>query len=80
MNEVLLFATVLAPIVVGLVEVAKRTFKLGTQYAPITALLLGIIAGGLADVFTDLGLAERLWAGALSGLASMGLFDLYKKF
>ena len=79
MSETLLFATLLSPVVVGLVEVAKQTFKLGTQYAPITALALGVLVGIAASPFTEMDLLLRAWAGGLAGLASMGLFDLYKK-
>lgn len=79
MTETLLFATILSPVVVGLVEVAKQTFKLGTQYAPITALTLGILVGIAAVPFTEMDWLLRAWAGGLAGLAAMGLFDLYKK-
>jgi len=79
MTETLLFATLLSPVVVGLVEVAKQTFKLGTQYAPITALGLGVLVGIAASPFTEMDLLLRAWAGGLAGLAAMGLFDLYKK-
>lgn len=79
MNEVLAFATVILPVVVALVEVVKRGLGLDTRYAPVVALILGVGIGALAYPFTDFGLAERLWAGALSGLGAMGLFDLGKK-
>lgn len=80
MNEVLAFASVILPVVVALVEVVKRGLHLDTRYAPIVALILGAVIGALAYPFTEFGLAERLWAGALAGLGAMGLFDLGKKF
>ncbi|MCL4463903.1 MAG: holin [Firmicutes bacterium] len=79
MNEVLLFASVMVPIVSALVEVAKRSLSLDTRYAPLLSLVLGVAIGALAYPFTDFGLVERLWAGALAGLGAMGLFDLGKK-
>ena len=78
MNEVLAFATVILPVVVALVEVIKRGLHLDTRYAPMVALLMGAVIGALAYPFTDFGLVERLWAGALAGLGAMGLFDLRK--
>jgi hypothetical protein len=79
MNEVLIFASVMVPIVSALVEVAKRALSLDTRYAPLLSLVLGVAIGALAYPFTDFGLVERLWAGALAGLGAMGLFDLGKK-
>lgn len=79
MNEVLAFATVILPIVTAVVEAVKRGLHLDTRYAPLLSIILGIAIGVLAYPFTDFGLAERLWAGALAGLGAMGLFDLGQK-
>ncbi len=79
MNEVLAFATVILPIVTAVVEAVKRGLHLDTRYAPLLSIILGIAIGVLAYPFTDFGLVERLWAGALAGLGAMGLFDLGQK-
>lgn len=79
MNEVLAFATVLMPFVVALVELIKKVTLLETRYAPVVALLTGVVVGIAAYPFTEYVLVERAWAGALAGLGGMGLFDLGKK-
>lgn len=79
MNEVLAFATIILPIVTAVVEAVKRGLHLDTRYAPLLSIILGIAIGVLAYPFTDFGLVERLWAGALAGLGAMGLFDLGQK-
>jgi hypothetical protein len=78
MNEILAFATLITPIITGIVEAVKRGLQLDVKYAPILAIALGAAIGVLAFPFTDIGAAERLWAGILGGLGSMGLYDLGK--
>lgn len=56
MNEVLILATVVAPITL--------------------ALVLGLLIGFASTPFTNLDIVYRLWAGGLSGLATVGLFEL----
>ena len=65
MEEVLLFATVLLPIVTALVELIKK--------------VVGLIIGAVATPFTDFDIVLRLWAGGLAGLAGTGLFELVAK-
>lgn len=79
MQEVLAFATVIAPIILALVELAKRTVTFPKNYVPIIALILGLLVGFAAQPFTDLDLVLRLWAGGLAGLSSTGLFELFNK-
>jgi uncharacterized membrane protein len=74
-----MFATVILPIVTAVVEAVKRGLHLNTRYAPLLSIVLGVVIGALAYPFTDFGLVERLWAGALAGLGAMGLFDLGQK-
>lgn len=75
MEELLVYVSVLAPIVFGLVEVAKRTFALDDNLIPLLALVIGIVAGIAAAPFVDLDIYSRAWAGALSGLTAVGLFE-----
>jgi hypothetical protein len=78
MTEVLIFATVIAPIILGVVELIKRSASdsLNKNYIPLIAFAVGIFIGFAAQPFTDLDLALRLWAGALAGLSATGLFEL----
>lgn len=77
MTAVLLFATVLAPIILALVELIKRTVEgLPKKYIPLIAFAIGILVGFVAQPFTDLDLVLRLWSGGLAGLAATGLFEL----
>lgn len=79
MQEVLAFATVIAPIILALVELTKRTVTYPKNYVPIIALILGLFVGFAAQPFTDLDLVLRLWAGGLAGLSATGLFELFTK-
>lgn len=79
MTAVLLFATVLTPIILALVELVKKVPKIPVNLLPLIALLIGMIVGFVAYPFTDLQTDLRLWAGALSGLAATGLFELGTK-
>ncbi|MFD2046659.1 holin [Ornithinibacillus salinisoli] len=79
MDKVLMFATVLLPIITALVEVVKKTFALPKNIIPITSLVVGLGIGAVAYPFTDMDLVLRLWAGGLAGLAGTGLFELVKK-
>lgn len=78
MTTVLIFATVLVPIVLGLVELIKisSSESLNKNFIPLIAFAAGIFIGFAGQPFTDLDLVLRLWAGALAGLASTGLFEL----
>ena len=79
MEEMLAFATILTPVIVALVELVKKTVTLQKNYIPLVALVIGVFVGIVAYPFTDFGLTLRIWAGALSGLASTGLFESLKK-
>ncbi|WP_053219576.1 holin [Virgibacillus senegalensis] len=79
MENVLMFATVLFPIVSALVELVKKTFKLPKNIIPSISLLIGMIIGTIAYPFTEMDVILRLWAGGIAGLAGTGLFELVKK-
>ncbi len=76
MTNVLIFATVLAPIILAMVELIKRTANIPKNYIPLIAFAVGIFIGFAASPFTDLNLVLRLWAGGLAGLSATGLFEL----
>lgn len=79
MTNVMLLATILAPIIIGLVEVIKRMIEPPAKYVPVVALLVGLVVGFCSTPFTDLEASYRLWAGAFAGLSATGLFELVKK-
>ncbi|MGG1419012.1 holin [Bacillus subtilis] len=79
MQDVLIFATVLAPILTALVQLVKKTVKLPTNVVPALSFVIGIGLGAVAYPFTDLDLVLRLWAGGFAGLAATGLFELGAK-
>lgn len=78
MEQVLLFATILAPIVVALNELIKKTVKMPKNLIPWLGLVFSFLIGAAAYPFTDMDLVLRLWAGGLAGLSSIGLFELGK--
>jgi len=79
MTDVLLFSTILAPIILALIELIKRTVTIPNNFIPLIAFAVGIFIGFVAYPFTELPLDLRLWAGGLAGLASTGLFELGTK-
>lgn len=82
MNDLLLqvmaFASALSVIVVALLNWVKAVVTLPKNIIPIIGLIIGLVAGAAAYIFTDLDLAPRLWAGAFAGLSATGLFELVK--
>ncbi|QTD40660.1 holin [Sporosarcina sp. Te-1] len=76
MTEVLTFATVLMPIVLGIVQLAKNTVNIKNNMVSLVAFVLGLAVGAVAAPFTDLDPVLRLWAGGLAGLSATGLFEL----
>ena len=77
MDVAITFASILAPVVLALVQVVKASFPLPKNLVPLLGLILGIIVGGLAYPFTDLTVPIRLWSGAIAGLISVGLFETF---
>lgn len=79
MEDVLIFATILAPILTALVQLVKKTVKMPTNLVPAISFVIGIGLGAVAYPFTDLELVLRLWAGGFAGLAATGLFEIGAK-
>lgn len=76
MQEVMLFSTVIAPIILALVQLVKTTVDVPKNIVPLIAFGVGLLVGFASIPFTDLDLTMRLWAGGLAGLASTGMFEL----
>lgn len=79
MEQVLIFATVLLPIVTAVVELVKKTVNLPKNLIPMISLVVGLFIGAIAYPFTDFELILRLWAGGFAGLAGTGLFEIVNK-
>lgn len=70
-------ATVIAPVTGGLVQALKKGTHIKKRYLPLMAIIVGISLGATA-YFLNAEIGIRLWAGGVSGLASVGLFELGK--
>ncbi|MGE7607634.1 holin [Peribacillus frigoritolerans] len=79
MQQVLIFTTILAPIVAAVVQVVKQTVTLPNNVLPILSLVIGLAVGSVAFPFTEMDLVLRLWAGAFAGLGGTGLYELVAK-
>lgn len=79
MEQVLIFATLLLPIVTALVELVKKTCVLPVNIIPLISLIIGLVIGVAAYPFTDMEPVLRVWAGGFAGLAGTGLFELVFK-
>ncbi|CAH0185397.1 holin [Peribacillus simplex] len=79
MQQVLIFTTILAPIVAAMVQVVKQTVSLPNNVLPILSLVVGLGVGSVAFPFTDMDIVLRLWAGAFAGLGGTGLYELVAK-
>lgn len=78
MLDVLILSTILLPIIVAVVELAKKAVNIKKNYVPLIAVVLAVMIAAVAYPFTELNLVMRLWAGLLAGLASTGLFEITK--
>lgn len=74
----MILATILLPIIVAVVELAKKVVNIKKNYVPLIAVVLAVMIAAAAYPFTELNLVMRLWAGLLAGLASTGLFEITK--
>jgi hypothetical protein len=80
MTQVLLIASVIAPVTTALVQAIKKTGHISDNYLPLTALVIGVLLGfGASFLFTGVPMAYLIWAGGISGLAATGLFENFKQ-
>lgn len=76
MIQVLMFASIIAPVTTALVEMIKKSITLSNNILPIISLLIGLVIGFASYPFTDMDTILRLWAGAFAGLSGTGLYEL----
>lgn len=75
-DNVLAFASILAVVILALVQLIKNNTRLPRNIIPFVGLGIGLLVGAAAYPFTDLDITLRLWAGGLAGLSATGLFEL----
>jgi hypothetical protein len=79
MEQVLMFSSLLAPLVTAMMELLKRTFPINKKYIPICSFFAGLLIGFLSAPLTDMDAQLRLWSGGIAGLAATGLYEIGKK-
>lgn len=77
-QELLLLVTLITPVIVGLNEVIKQSISIPKNLIPLVALFVGILVGLAAAPFTSVDIFVRIWAGAIAGLSSTGLYEVGK--
>lgn len=76
MREILIAASIIAPLVMGATGLVKNQID-NYRILPVVNVITGILLGILfAMSFTPEEIILYAWAGAVSGLAAGGLFDL----
>jgi len=78
LTNIYMIAAIMVAIVLAVAEVLKRTFKINTQYMPITSVVIGIFVGIICWPLSEYPLYMMLMAGFIAGLTASGTFDLMK--
>ena len=79
MDKILTCATVLTPIVAGVVEILKRFTPATGKVLPILGVISGVAIGALYGATINGGdIAVFMWAGAISGMSAVGVYELIK--
>lgn len=73
LNDSIALSLILVPVIVGIVEVAKKT-GLPSQYASMTAIILGVI---LVTILAGLSVVNAI-VGIVLGLSASGLWSVGK--
>jgi hypothetical protein len=77
MEDLVLYSVPVVGLIMGLVEVAKRSLHLDARWAPLLALALGVVFGVLGkldqpDTFTWV---QSVVLGVLTGLGASGAYS-----
>nr|WP_054550303.1 hypothetical protein [Lysinibacillus sphaericus] len=78
LTNIFMIAMMMVAIVLAVTEVLKKTFKLNTQYMPITSVVIGIFIGLVLWPLAEFPLYVMLISGFIAGLTASGTFDLLK--
>lgn len=83
MDVIILYAAVISVITVAAVQLVKKTTNIPSKLMPAVSTVIGIAVGVTAlfipEITGDLSIGGHILAGAISGLAASGLFDLTTK-
>ncbi|QDQ03136.1 hypothetical protein FOH38_23330 [Lysinibacillus fusiformis] len=78
LTNIFIIAMTIVAIVLAVSEVLKNTFKINTQYMPITSVVIGIFIGLVFWPLSEYPVYVMLIAGFIAGLTASGTFDLLK--
>ncbi|QDQ01173.1 hypothetical protein FOH38_12315 [Lysinibacillus fusiformis] len=78
LTNIFIIAMTIVAIVLAVSEVLKNTFKINTQYMPITSVVIGIFIGLVFWPLSEYPVYVMLMAGFIAGLTASGTFDLLK--
>lgn len=78
LTNIFTLAAIMVAIVLAVSEVLKKTFKINTQYMPITSVVIGIFIGLIFWPLSEYPVYVMLIAGFVAGLTASGTFDLLK--
>lgn len=71
---VLGYGIIALPLVVGLVEVVKKTTKVSERWQPLTSVIIGLLVGLIIVSFSITGAV----VGVIIGLSATGLWEFGK--
>lgn len=63
---------ILVPILIGVLEVIKRTELFSSKFIPVVSLVLGVLLG---IVFSGFNVKDGIVAGLFIGLSAVGLYS-----
>ncbi|QPQ34816.1 holin [Lysinibacillus sp. JNUCC-52] len=78
LTNIFMIAIIMVAIVLAVAEVLKKTFKINTQYMPITSVVIGIFIGLVCWPLSEYPPYAMLMSGFVAGLTASGTFDLLK--
>lgn len=78
LTNIYTLAAIMTEIVLAVSEVLKKTFKINSQYMPITSVVIGIFIGHIFWPLSEYPVYVMLIAGFVAGLTASGTFDLLK--
>ncbi|TKI50609.1 hypothetical protein [Lysinibacillus tabacifolii] len=78
LTNIFTLAAIMVAFVLAVSEVLKKTFKINTQYMPITSVVIGIFVGLVCWPLSEYPVYVMIIAGFVAGLTASGTFDLLK--
>ncbi|RKD75210.1 A118-like holin Hol118 [Sinobaca qinghaiensis] len=78
-TELLIYMSIIAPILTALVQALKRAFKLPKNYIPLITAGLGLLIGLIPFPFMELTITMTAWGGFIAGLGGTGLFEVVRQ-